>query len=126
MLHERPSCTLHFAVSCTIEIGHNDRAWQRVALTLAVENRYRVHCSRLIEQLASVAVSVLTATGTTGIPVAPFCQGVINDRFSYQPVENHDRRRGRRVRRTGIRRRSSGQRRDAGASAGKGLACGFA
>ncbi|RMR18147.1 putative Lipoprotein [Pseudomonas syringae pv. persicae] len=74
MLHERPSCTLHFAVSCTIDIGHNDRAWQRVALSSADENRYRLHCSRLIEQLASVAVSVLTATGTTGIPVAPFAK----------------------------------------------------
>ncbi|NAT17492.1 hypothetical protein CU666_00405 [Pseudomonas syringae pv. actinidifoliorum] len=73
-MHERPSCTLHFAVSCTIEIGHNDRAWQRVAITLAVENRYRGHCSRLIEQLTSIAVSVLTATGTTGIPVAPFAK----------------------------------------------------
>ncbi|KPX21440.1 putative lipoprotein [Pseudomonas syringae pv. delphinii] len=74
ILHERPSSTLHFAVSCTIEIGHNDRAWRRVALSSAVENRYRLHCSRLIEQLASVAVSVLTATGTTGIPVAPFAK----------------------------------------------------
>ncbi|WP_268746874.1 hypothetical protein [Pseudomonas syringae] len=43
-------------------------------MTLAVENRYRGHCPRLIEQLASVAVSVLTATGTTGIPVAPFAK----------------------------------------------------
>ncbi|WP_235206036.1 MULTISPECIES: hypothetical protein [Pseudomonas syringae group] len=72
MNDHRAPCILPFLARSTsgITIG----PWQRVALSSADQNRYRLHCSRLIEQLASVAVSVLTATGTTGIPVAPFAK----------------------------------------------------